>query len=97
MAAAYRIEYAAEAVNDLRAIRAFDRARVVHSIELHLRHEPVRSSSSRIKRMRQPFWSEFRLRVDDFRVYYDVDELAGYVNVLRILEKGTGETPKESP
>jgi hypothetical protein len=30
-------------------------------------------------------------------VYYDVDETAQFVNVLRILEKGTAETLKEMP
>jgi mRNA-degrading endonuclease RelE of RelBE toxin-antitoxin system len=47
--------------------------------------------------MAQPFWSQYRLRVGDFRVYYDVDEGARTVDVLRILEKGTRTTPTEEP
>lgn len=45
--------------------------------------------------MDQPFWSQYRLRVDDFRVYYDVDEQLHVVNVLRVIEKGTSETQEQ--
>jgi len=54
-------------------------------------------SKSRIKAMLQPFWSQYRLRVDEFRVYYDVDEDHLIVNVLRVLMKTTDQTPEESP
>ncbi len=47
--------------------------------------------------MEQPFWSEYRLRVDEFRVYYDVDEESRVVNVLRVLEKGTETMPQIPP
>jgi mRNA-degrading endonuclease RelE of RelBE toxin-antitoxin system len=47
--------------------------------------------------MSQPFWSQYRLRVNAFRVYYDVDEEACVVSVLRVLEKGTGQTPGKTP
>jgi mRNA-degrading endonuclease RelE of RelBE toxin-antitoxin system len=43
--------------------------------------------------MVQPFWSQYRLRADEFRVYYDVDEQSRAVNVLRVLAKGTEPTP----
>ena len=36
--------------------------------------------------------SQFRLRVGDFRVYYDVDEAAQEVHILRVVEKGTRTT-----
>ena len=44
--------------------------------------------------MGQPFWSQYRLRIDDFRVYYDIDEENRVVNVLRVLRKGTEPTPQ---
>jgi mRNA interferase RelE/StbE len=93
----YLIRYAVEAVGDLRALRAFDRATVAQGIEQHLLHESTKVSKSRIRLMAQPFWSQYRLRVGDFRVYYDVDEGARTVDVLRILEKGTRTTPTEEP
>ena len=61
-------------------------------METHLSLEPTKKSRSRIKKMEQPFWSQFRLRIDDFRVYYDVDEEKRVVMILRIIEKGTDQT-----
>lgn len=97
MADPYAIQYAPQAVADLRGLLAHDRAKVIGAIELHLTYEPTRVSKSRIKRMTQPFWSQYRLRVDDFRVYYDVDGPERRVNVLRVLRKGGGPTPEASP
>ena len=96
-AAAFEIRYAAQAADDIRSLRAFDRAKVFSAIEQYLSNAPTQVSKSRIKQMRQPFWSEYRLRVDDHRVYYNVDEPARQVFVLRVLSKGTGTTPGESP
>jgi mRNA interferase RelE/StbE len=89
----FEIHYADEAVHDLRSFRAFDQKKILAGIEAHLLSEPTKVSRSRIKQMVQPFWSEYRLRVDDFRVYHDVDRDSGRVNVLRILEKGREATP----
>ena len=97
MADKYSIQYASNAADDIRALRAYDRQRVLQGIERHLTHEPNRASRSRIKQMIRPFWSQYRLRVDEFRVYYDVDELQGCVYVLRVLKKTTQLTPGESP
>ena len=30
--------------------------------------------AKRIKRMIKPFWSDYRLRVEEFRIYYDVEK-----------------------
>jgi mRNA-degrading endonuclease RelE of RelBE toxin-antitoxin system len=95
MSEPYDIQYAAEAINDLKALRKYDQQRILDEIETHLRHQPRAESRSRIKAMAQPFWSHFRLRADDFRVYYDVADEPAVVSILRILEKGAGETPKE--
>ncbi len=97
MAGQYQIQYGAQAVDDLRALRAFDRAQILGAIEVHLSQDPKRESQSRIKRMSQPFWSEYRLRVGEFRVYYDVDDSAKRVDVFRVLAKGSGPTPEASP
>lgn len=71
----FRIEYFPDAIRDLSELRAFDRRQILDAIPLHLSHEPRRESRSRIKQMAQPFWSEYRLRVGEFRVYYDVDAI----------------------
>lgn len=91
----YEIEYAQEAVDDVDVLRAFDQRRILDGIEQHLGLQPTKVSRTRIKQMLQPFWSQYRLRVDEFRVYYDVDEDEHEVNVLRILAKESSETPEE--
>jgi mRNA-degrading endonuclease RelE of RelBE toxin-antitoxin system len=95
MSSSFRIQYAIEAVHDIRRLRVFDQRAITQEIERHLSIKPLATSRSRIKRMDQPFWSQFRLRVGHFRVYYDVDEPAGIVSVLRVLHKGAAKTPEE--
>lgn len=97
MGQTYQIEYVQAGADDLRAIRAFDVRQVLTAIDQVLTHNPKAVSKRRIKRMLQPFWSQFRLRVGDFRVYYDVDDAVLVVKVLRVLAKGTGPTPQEPP
>src|SRR5262245_2537743 len=84
----FEIHYAQEAVKDIRRMRATDQRKIVEGIEVHLRHEPAKTSRSRIKQMVQPFWSQFRLRIDDFRVYYDVDFEKKAVACYESLKKG---------
>jgi mRNA-degrading endonuclease RelE of RelBE toxin-antitoxin system len=55
------------------------------ALEAHLRFEPTKGSKSRIKRLRGMRRPEYRLRVDEVRVYYDVTE--DIVEVLAIVEK----------
>ena len=54
-------------------------------LEQHLRHEPTKVSRSRIKRLRGLRRPQFRLRVDEIRVFYDVREKN--VEVLAIVPK----------
>jgi mRNA-degrading endonuclease RelE of RelBE toxin-antitoxin system len=93
----YDIRYAEEAVEDIRALRAFDQRKVIEGIETHLSSQPRVISRTRIKAMVQPFWSQFRLRIEDFCVYYDVDDAIQRVDVLRVLQKTNTTTPEKSP
>ena len=54
-------------------------------MEKHLRHEPTKTSRSRIKRLRGMRRPQYRLRVEDVRVFYDVTDEA--VEVLAIVLK----------
>ena len=93
----FQFRYTQDALDELTVLRAFDRNRVMIGIVTHLTHQPTKESRSRIKKMEQPFWSEYRLRVDEFRVYYQVDHSTQTVNILHVLSKDTEETPKEMP
>jgi mRNA-degrading endonuclease RelE of RelBE toxin-antitoxin system len=81
----YEIILAPAAVRALRALKADPRARVRDALEAHLRHEPTKVSKSRIKRLRGMSRPQFRLRVDDIRVFYDVTSEA--IEVLAIVPK----------
>jgi mRNA interferase RelE/StbE len=61
----------------------------VGSIPMHLRHEPTKISKSRIKRLRGLFRPQYRLRVGEIRIFYDVSKDA--VEVLAIVEKSQSE------
>jgi mRNA interferase RelE/StbE len=81
----YEIVFSPEAVEDYRRLKANLRSTVRDTIELHLRHQPTKVSKSRIKRLRSMRKSQYRLRVGDVRVFYDVT--ANTVEILAIVEK----------
>ena len=86
---AYEIILAPSAVKELDALRANIKGRVRDAIELHLRHEPTKVSKSRIKRLRGLDRPQFRLRVDEVRVFYDVAQET--VQVLAIVSKAQAD------
>jgi mRNA-degrading endonuclease RelE of RelBE toxin-antitoxin system len=79
------IVLAPEAARQLRSLRAHLRGEVVDAIELHLRHEPEKVSRSRIKRLRGLARPQYRLRVGEVRVFYDVEE--DRVEILAVIDK----------
>lgn len=81
----FDIVLAPEAVEDLNLIKAHVRASVRTALETHLRHEPEKTSRSRIKRLRGLRRPQYRLRVDEVRVFYDV--VGATVEVLAIVAK----------
>jgi len=81
----YDILLAPGAVEALRRLRAFDRARVTGALETYLRVDPRRTGKSRIKRLRGMNQPQYRLRVGKIRVFYDVQEET--VAVLAIVSK----------
>lgn len=76
---------APEAVNDLKSLSARNRSILLDAIEKHLRDEPDKISRSRIKRLRGTAKPQYRLRVGEFRVFFDVAERS--VEVLAIIPK----------
>ncbi len=79
------ILFAPEAVQDFKRLSARNRSIVRDAIEKHLRYEPEKVSKSRVKRLRGISWPQYRLRVGDIRVFYDVDQQA--VKILAIVPK----------
>ena len=81
----YEILFAPEAVDDFSHLSARDRSTIREAIEKHLRYEPERISKSRIKRLRGISRPQYRLRVGEIRVFYDVVEAR--VEILAIISK----------
>jgi mRNA interferase RelE/StbE len=81
----HAIEFAPEAAQDYRDLDAHVRGVVRDAIETHLRHQPTRTSKSRIKRLRGVSRPQYRLRVGDLRVFYDVT--GSTVQILAIVPK----------
>jgi mRNA interferase RelE/StbE len=86
----FEILLAPEAVEDLRNLRAGVRVEVRDAIERHLRNEPTKESRSRIKRLRGLKRPQYRLRVGDTRIFYDVGGMR--VEVLAIVTKEGADT-----
>jgi len=83
------IRLAPEAVEDLRRLSARDRALAREAMERHLRYDPARVAGSRIERLRGIGRPQFRLRVEDLRIFYDV--AGSTVEVLAVVSKSHAE------
>jgi mRNA interferase RelE/StbE len=81
----YEVVVAPEAARSYGSLPAHRRAEVGDALERHLRYEPTRASKSRIKRLRGLSQPQYRLRVGEVRVFYDVTPEA--VEVLAIVTK----------
>jgi mRNA-degrading endonuclease RelE of RelBE toxin-antitoxin system len=86
----FAIILAPQAIEDLKRLRAARRATVKAAMEVHLRHDPRKVSRSRIKRLRGLSRPQYRLLVDDIRVFYDVSETS--VEILAVVPKSEAES-----
>jgi mRNA-degrading endonuclease RelE of RelBE toxin-antitoxin system len=83
----YELIFAPEALQDLKRLSARDRSNVLDNIERHLRYTPDRISQASIKRLQGISRPQYRLRIGDIRVYYDVIEQN--VEILAIIPKSS--------
>lgn len=81
----FRIVIRSSAAAQIRRLRRGDAVAILDAIETHLRHEPDRVSRSRIKRLRGRQTATYRLRVGDYRVFYDIAE--DEVMIVAVLHK----------
>jgi mRNA-degrading endonuclease RelE of RelBE toxin-antitoxin system len=86
---AFDIVLAPGAVAALKNLPVPARAGVIKALGVHLTHEPTKISRSRIKRLRGLSQPQYRLRVGDIRVFYDVTETQ--VHVLAIVTKAEAQ------
>ncbi len=79
----FRIELTPGASDDLESQRVFDQKRLVTALEVQLAHEPTQETRNR-KKLRPNDLAEWELRVEAFRVFYDVIAENEIVKVVAI-------------
>ncbi len=84
---AYEIVLKRRAVIDLDGLRKYDATQIADAMEKHLEQEPAKESKSRIRRLRGISNPDYRLRVGDYRVFYNIDDDARRVEILRVMHK----------
>ena len=94
------IEFAPSVADDLSELRAFDRTRILDEVEEQLTHEPTRETRNKkiVVGLVFPWEHEEpsrELRVDEFRIFYDVNEEAGRVTVRAVRHKPPRKTTEE--
>lgn len=96
----YTLEYTEDVAEDLKALRAADRKRILDKIDEQLVHNP--SQETRNKKMvvgLKPPWEHeepvWELRVGKQRVFDDVDEPKKVVVIRAIREKPPHQTSEE--
>ena len=96
----FTIEYAESIAGDLADVRAVDRKKILDEIEEQLTHQPVEETKrKKILRGLKPPWEHeepvWELRVEEFRVFYDVDEASSRVTVRAVRHKPPHKTTEE--
>lgn len=85
----FRIELKPEAIEHLKRINRYYAVQIVDNIERHLKDVPDKPSPPRIKVLKGRQRTTYRLRVGDYRVFYDV--AGDTVTVVAILHKSETE------
>jgi mRNA-degrading endonuclease RelE of RelBE toxin-antitoxin system len=85
----YRIEYSKEAIEHLRELDARQRTLIFDVVDKQLTYEPTLETLNR-KLMRPNVLSVYELRVQNLRVYFDVEESPEKVVVIRAIGRKQG-------
>lgn len=83
----YQVVIAESAKEDFKKLNAQWRSSLKAAMRTHLQAAPKNVSKSRIKRLRGLRQPQYRLRVDRMRVFYDVNDKKGRVEVLGFVLK----------
>jgi mRNA-degrading endonuclease RelE of RelBE toxin-antitoxin system len=96
----FSIQYVESVADDLAGLRTFERKRILDEIEEQLAHEPMQETKrKKVLHGLTPPWKHavpvWELRVDEFRVFYDVNSDAQEVTVRAIKHKPPHKTTEE--
>jgi mRNA-degrading endonuclease RelE of RelBE toxin-antitoxin system len=84
----FEIAFTQTAADHIRAYRKFEQRIILEAIDEQLSHEPTTETRNR-KRLSESELSDWELRVQDFRVFYDVavEKAVGVVKIKAIGNK----------
>ena len=82
----YEIEYTYQAAEDLRWFKKREQVIILDGIDANLRDAPTVVTRNR-KLLRANETAEWELRLGDYRILYNVDELVRIVEIQRVGEK----------
>lgn len=93
----FRILFSVDVEDDLKKIPRYHRNRILDAIEEQLAHEPMVATRNRKLLVNLvPPWEVvsvvWELRIGDYRVFYDVNELAAEVYIRAVRKKPHGKT-----
>jgi mRNA-degrading endonuclease RelE of RelBE toxin-antitoxin system len=89
---AFQIEFTQAAADHVRGFRKYDQTIILGAIEEQLRHEPTVETRNR-KPLSPNQLSNWELRVDQFRVFYDVS-VVGDAEIVKVKAVGRKEHNK---
>jgi len=82
----FTIGFTPEASDDLQELRKFDQTLILDALDVQLVHQPGDETRKR-KKLRPNQLAEWELRIDNFRVFYDIMTDANQVKIVAIGEK----------
>jgi mRNA-degrading endonuclease RelE of RelBE toxin-antitoxin system len=96
----FRIEYAEGVADDIRRLRAFERSQLLDEIEEQLRFQPTQQTRNKklLVGLKPPWGDEipvWELRLREYRVFYDVQEVHPLITVRAIRHKPPHKTTEE--
>lgn len=82
----FQIDFTPDGIEDMKILRKYDRERIVTEIGYQLEHQPDFRTRNR-KQLRPNSLAEWELRIDPFRVFYDVNRERGRVSIVAVGKK----------
>jgi mRNA-degrading endonuclease RelE of RelBE toxin-antitoxin system len=79
----FKIEFTKKALKDMRSFKKFEQTLIVDETEKNLLWEPTKQVRNR-KPLRPNDLAKWELRIDKYRVFYDVDEHSEIVKVKAV-------------
>ena len=76
----YNIEFTLEALKDLKSFRKFEQQNIITGIDVQLKYEPTVETRNRF-RMRPNEVATWELRIEKYRVFYNVETTVQIVSI----------------